>query len=71
MLNTPPAIIRALIGNPLDSSDKGELIEEDELFLSNLDMDDTEMTNFRNDHPEIVERLLQKYNQWADEVAGQ
>lgn len=57
-----------LIGNPRDSSNKGELTENDDLFLSNLKMDRSEMKNFRNEHPEIVQRLKNKYDQWMMDV---
>lgn len=52
-----------LIGNPQDTSDKGELGEDDRLFLSNLDKDKTEMTNLAAQYPEVVERLKKLHKQ--------
>ncbi|MDY7394299.1 sulfatase-like hydrolase/transferase [Aureibaculum sp. 2210JD6-5] len=62
-----------LIGYPKDTSHKGELdLEQDALFLSNLDEDVSEMTNLASKHPEIVERLTKQFVNWeygnADDV---
>lgn len=46
-----------LLGNPKDTSHKGELTKDDALFLVNLDEDITEMTNTAKDHPDVVKRL--------------
>ena len=54
-----------LIGYPKDTSHKGELdLEQDALFLSNLEDDVSEMTNLASKHPEIVEKLIKKYVEW-------
>ena len=54
-----------LIGYPKDTSHKGKLdVEQDALFLSNLDVDVSEMTNLASNHPEIVEKLIKKYEAW-------
>ncbi len=46
-----------LHGNPKDRSNKAPITESDQLFLANLSMDPTEMTNLANKYPEVVERL--------------
>ena len=50
---------------PKDTSHKGELdLEQDALFLSNLDEDVSEMTNLASKYPEIVDKLIKKYVEW-------
>ncbi len=54
-----------LIAYPKDTSYKGELnMEEDALFLANLNTDVSEMTNHASKHPEIVKELLNLYLSW-------
>ncbi|WP_341216130.1 sulfatase-like hydrolase/transferase [uncultured Wocania sp.] len=54
-----------LMGYPKDTSHKGKLdLENDALFLSNLNEDASEMTNLANEYPEIVEELKAKYLAW-------
>jgi arylsulfatase A-like enzyme len=54
-----------LLGFPKDTSHKGEIdLEEDALFLSNLDEDVSEMTNLAKDHPEVVKELLEDFINW-------
>lgn len=57
-----------LLGNPNDSSGRGELGEEDRLFLSNLARDPSEMTNFAAENPELVTRLQAAYQDWVRDV---
>ncbi|MDC0267726.1 sulfatase-like hydrolase/transferase [bacterium] len=52
-----------LIGNPLDTSNKTRTKEP--LFLSNLKMDISEMTNYAEQYPEIVHSLHQLHNHWS------
>ncbi|GAA4291668.1 sulfatase family protein [Aestuariibaculum suncheonense] len=54
-----------LIGFPKDTSNKGELnLEEDALFLSNLDEDVSEMVNLASKYPEKVKELTQVFLAW-------
>ncbi|MFV0564267.1 MAG: sulfatase-like hydrolase/transferase [Flavobacteriaceae bacterium] len=54
-----------LMGYPKDTSHKGVLnMEEDALFLSNLEEDVSEMTNYASTYPEIVKDLLAHYLSW-------
>ncbi|MCL4128181.1 UNVERIFIED_CONTAM: hypothetical protein GTU68_060938 [Idotea baltica] len=54
-----------LIGYPKDTSQKGILdLEQDALFLSNLDEDVSEMKNLAFKYPKIVEQLIKKYVSW-------
>ena len=46
-----------LLGNPEDRSNKAPITQSDQLFLANLSMDPTEMTNLATKYPEVVERL--------------
>ena len=46
-----------LLGNPEDRSNKAPITKSDQLFLANLSMDSTEMTNLATKYPEVVERL--------------
>jgi len=56
-----------LIGNVRDESKTGPLLTEEDqkLFLSNLDEDPSEMTNFAPAHPEVVERLQRLRDEFA------
>lgn len=58
-----------LLHNPIES-DKKEL-NPDGLMLVNLSADSTEHTNEAADHPEIVQRLKEKYQSWIKEVVNQ
>ena len=58
-----------LIGNPRDTSGKGELGDEDNLFLVNLDEDVSEMKNLAADHPDVVRRLRGLHETWIREVS--
>jgi arylsulfatase A len=54
-----------LIGYPKDTSYKGTLdLEEDALFLSNLNTDVSEMNNLAKQYPEIVEELIADFIAW-------
>ncbi|WP_372801442.1 sulfatase-like hydrolase/transferase [Lutibacter sp.] len=54
-----------LIGNPKDTSHKGILnFENDALFLTNLQMDVSEMENLAKKYPEKVKELIQEYITW-------
>jgi arylsulfatase A-like enzyme len=54
-----------LMGNPKDTSKKGVLdMENDALFLANLDHDVTEMTNLAHQYPEKVKELSNEFIQW-------
>ena len=58
-----------LLGDPVDTSNKGELTEDDKFFLVNLAQDTTEMTNIADKHPKIVERLKEMHQKWAMKAA--
>ena len=53
-----------LLGNPVDTSNKGVLSESDSLFLVDLEADPAETTNLASKHPDIVELLKQQYQNW-------
>ena len=57
-----------LLGNPRDTSKKAPLTKQDKLFLTNLDEDVSEMNNLAGEHPDVVERLKQLRDQYADEI---
>lgn len=57
-----------LLGYPNDSSHRGELGEDDRLFLSNLGEDPTEMTNLAAEYPEVLARLHEAYEHWVSGV---
>ena len=57
-----------LIGNPRDTSERSDVSEEDGLFLANLRLDASEMENFKAAHPEIVEKLKEKYERWVKDL---
>ncbi len=60
-----------LIGDPQDSSNKGELDpEKDKLFLVNLKKDSTEMTNLAGQYPDKVKELQTEYHQWPFAKTG-
>ena len=46
-----------MLGNPEDRSNKAPITESDQLFLTNLAMDPTEMANLAPKYPEVVKRL--------------
>ena len=46
-----------LLGNPTDRSDKAPLGKDDTLFLANLRMDPTEISNLDTQYPEVVKCL--------------
>ncbi|MFD1162836.1 sulfatase-like hydrolase/transferase [Hwangdonia seohaensis] len=54
-----------LMGYPKDTSNKGKLdLEQDALFLSNLDDDISEIKNLATQYPEKVEALKTKFLAW-------
>ncbi|MDX5584287.1 MAG: hypothetical protein QNK20_05070, partial [Aureibaculum sp.] len=54
-----------LIGYPKDTSHKGVLdLEQDVLFLSDLETDVSEMKNLASQYPAIVEELSDLYSNW-------
>lgn len=55
-----------LIGNPRDTSHRAPLTDSDKRFLVNLSKDVGEMRNVAAEHPEIVARLEQLYEEWRD-----
>ncbi len=65
---TPEWVVREdawkLHGNPRDRSNKAPLTEDDTLFLTNLEMDPTEMVNLASKHPEVVKRLSALQNDY-------
>ena len=58
-----------LLHNPLQSN-PGE-VDADGFMLINMKEDSTETTNVAAQHPEIVQRLKQKYQDWIKEVVDQ
>jgi arylsulfatase A-like enzyme len=59
-----------LLGNPRDTSNKGELSEEDKLFLVNLGDDVSEMRNLAAGHPQKVKHLKRLHDEWWTAAAG-
>lgn len=60
-----------LLGNPKDNTNKKELRRGDDAFyLVNLKEDPSELNNLSKEHPEIVQRLKDKYMEWefAEEI---
>ena len=53
-----------LLGNPVDTSNKGSLAESDSLFLVNLETDPGEMKNLTSQYPTVVEDLKKEYQNW-------
>jgi arylsulfatase A len=54
-----------LIGYPKDTSKKGKLdTDKDALFLSDLNVDVSEMKNLADTNPEIVKELIEDYISW-------
>ncbi len=54
-----------LIGNPRDTSQKGEITEADSLFLVNLNEDISELKNKASQHPVVLKRLNEMHRQWV------
>jgi arylsulfatase A-like enzyme len=59
-----------LIGNPNDTSHKAPLGKDDKLFLVNLEEDVSEMQNLAAQYPELVTKLEELHEAWANELAG-
>ncbi len=57
-----------LLGNPKDTSHKGELTKADQRFLVNLADDITEMTNVAKDYPDVVQRLSAIHDRYEAEL---
>jgi arylsulfatase A-like enzyme len=55
-----------LLGNPVDTSNKGILTDNDTLFLVDLEKDPGETTNLASKYPEIVLQLKKQYQEWVD-----
>lgn len=72
---TPPWAVRKgdwkLLGNPRDTSMKAPITPTDKLFLANLREDPTEMKNFAQQQPEVVNELLKLHEQWVIDVKNQ
>lgn len=54
-----------LMGNPRDTSNKAKLGPDDELFLTNLATDPTEMTNLAAQHPQVIAELKKLHDEWS------
>ena len=54
-----------LMGNPVDTSNKGTLTDADILFLVDLEADPSESTNVATSHPDIVNELKTQYQNWG------
>jgi len=71
----PPWAVRKgdwkLLGNPRDTSMKAPITPTDKLFLANLREDPTEMKNFAQQQPEVVNELLKLHEQWVIDVKNQ
>lgn len=57
-----------LIGNPRDTSERGDAQEEPGLFLANINKDPSEEKDFRELHPEIVKELKKEYERWINSL---
>ncbi|RYE16950.1 MAG: sulfatase, partial [Sphingobacteriaceae bacterium] len=58
-----------LLHNPLQS--KPTDVDADKFMLIDMKTDSTETTNVADRHPDIVQRLLKKYQDWIIEVTNQ
>jgi len=54
-----------LIGNPRDTSNKGKLGKDDNLFLVNLVQDVSEMKNLAAAHTEKLQELKKLHEDWV------
>ncbi len=59
-----------LIGHPVDTSHKASIGPDDQLFLSDLSRDLTEMHNLASQHPDIVARLTKLHEQWLIDTSS-
>jgi len=57
-----------LIGNPRDTSNTAPITKDDRLFLVNLKKDIGERNNLADEHPETLERLKKRHEQWLREM---
>ena len=57
-----------LHGNPKDNSQKAPITKNDKLFLANLAMDPTEMTNLAFKYPEVVKRLSDLQSEYDSSI---
>ncbi|MGM0506031.1 MAG: sulfatase-like hydrolase/transferase [Bacteroidota bacterium] len=55
-----------LIGNPWDTTERGDAPRGDGRFLANMRLDPTEQTDYRESHPEIEAELEQLYEEWLE-----
>lgn len=53
-----------LLKNAIDPSQKAPLPDKDSLFLVNIKEAPNELENLANEHPEIIEELMQEYDDW-------
>ena len=53
-----------LLGNPVDTSNKGEVFDNDILFLVDLENDPGEKNNLASKYPAIVLALKKQYQEW-------
>ncbi|RYE18567.1 MAG: sulfatase, partial [Sphingobacteriales bacterium] len=58
-----------LLHNPIEG--KPADMDENQLMLVNIKTDSTETTNVAAQHPDVVQRLKQKYQAWITEVVNQ
>ncbi|MBT5169824.1 MAG: sulfatase-like hydrolase/transferase [Opitutales bacterium] len=69
---TPEWVVREgnwkLHGNPKDNSQKAPITKNDKLFLANLAMDPTEMTNLAFKYPEVVKRLSDLQSEYDSSI---
>lgn len=59
-----------LLGEPKDTSNKGELTADDKLFLVNLAEDAAEMRNMAAENSEVVNRLKSLHQQWIKGISA-
>ena len=57
-----------LIGNPRDTSNKAPITKADQLFLSNLKEDVSELHNLAAEHPDVFRRLKTAHETWAKDL---
>ncbi|MDA1013566.1 MAG: sulfatase-like hydrolase/transferase [Planctomycetota bacterium] len=57
-----------LIGNPNDTSNKAPITKDDRLFLVNLAESISEMKNLATEHPEVVQRLKARHEDWLRDL---
>ncbi|WP_339924610.1 sulfatase-like hydrolase/transferase [uncultured Cyclobacterium sp.] len=60
-----------LLGNPYDPTGKLTFTAADKLYLTNMEMDSTEVSNLADKYPERVKELNEMYESWINEIKNE